>query len=911
MSTATTFSYAQAAKGQSISQAAPLQSGQNQTTPAPRKSSQDIATSTKNGSSVSSVAALTAPDECEFVEQASAPPARPDQGSSNGEPKPFDDESVATPNAPSESAFTSQGVEKPLGEIPPPNPEKLEKGSNLSPHPQDSSDARRKKGKKSKASENGEDQEQNQDRKENSPPPQGELFEAPIPAVNVWQQRREAQAAKAKVTPPLAAQPRSPADGTVGVVASNLDQKQRSLNDAAQSSATQNKALSTSNKSQKKVAEQARSNGDQSFRRSAPRGSRAHENESRAALDALPPVANAASWPTPETASVETKSQTHTEKYEKDGRVESAAGKSRQKWVPVPFVPTVAFNTSLPARGGPRGGGRAGSTRVGREGASRGHQNAGVPGANGNESDSRAASVTPQASKRTPVDNMQARETRKPATSADAPRQTGGTSNNNAKPEPLKHGRTDPAETNAAQSATHTTNADRQPENGAKPTGLTRDTNPQSSQETTGTLQNGVNHRPAERTRGTGRSRGGHSSSTSLPHQSQAPFTQSAIGYTFQAGVPSRQASQPFSPGYSQLSYGATFPAPQAGSHRGRPNPIPAGRSTNGGRHSSGRLPVIQPVGVSYDPGMYPQPPPLFNYFDTSILGLVRAQIEYYFSIDNLCKDLFLRNRMDSQGFVLLNIITQFKRMQELTSDYNLVRYASQTSERVELVTGEDRQDRIRRREGWETWVQPMEQRDHTAQNEGPKTLIRHSGHPMTPVYSGMMHGGYPIDSPAVFSPNSATHFAPYTNGDHIPVPMSNGVNGPPASESYLSAAVPEFSPAGLPGNADTERTASIGDQDANNARKAHTTSKKHEATLPSDSDTPTQPNGSTHESSDHWHKSQAGQIITNGVNGAHEPRQLVPTDRDGVMDLETTVADDAKGSSTNPVEAQTFVSEQ
>ncbi|RYP58516.1 hypothetical protein DL771_011217 [Monosporascus sp. 5C6A] len=893
MSTATTFSYAQAAKGQSTSQAAPSQSGQNQTTPAPSRSSQDIVTSTKSCSSVSSVTVPTAPDGSEFVEPASAALARPDQGSSDGEPKPFDHESVATPKEPSESTFTSEGMEKSLGEIPPPDPEKREKGSNSSPHPQDSSDGRRNKGKKSKASENGEDQGQNQDKKENSPPPQPELFEAPIPAVNVWQQRREAQAAKAKVAPPLTAQPRSPADGNVGVVASNSDQKQRSLNDAAQSSATQNKALSYSNKPQKKVAEQVRSNGDQSSRRSAPRGSRANEKESRAALDALPPVANAASWPTPETASVETKSQTHTEKYEKDGKVESVTGKSRQKWVPVPFVPTVAFNTSLPTRGGPRGGGRPGSTRVGREGASRGHQNPGVPGANGNgalpiwtmdkaadrhiqgnESDSRAASVAPQASKRAPVDNMQARETRKPATSADAPRQTGSASNNNAKPESLKHDQIDPAETNTAQSATHVTNANRQPENGAKPTGLTRDTNLQSSQETTGPLQNGVNHRPAERTRGTGRSRSGHSSSTSLPHPPQVPFTQNATGYPFQAGAPSRQASQPFSPGYSQLSYGATFPAPQAGSHRGRPNSMSVGRSTNGGRHSGGRLPVTQPVGVSYDPGMYPQPPPLFNYFDTSILGLVRAQIEYYFSIDNLCKDLFLRNRMDSQGFVLLNVITQFKRMQELTSDYNLVRYASQTSERVELVTGEDQQDRIRRREGWETWVQPMEQRDHTAQNEGPKTLIRHSAHPMTPVYSGMMHGGYPIDSPAVFSPNSATHFAPYTNGDHIPVPMTNGANGPPASESHLSAAVPEFSPAGLPGNGDTERTASIGNRDANNARKAHTTGKKHEATSPSDSGTPTQPNGSTHESSDHWHTSQAGQLITNGVNGAYEPRE-------------------------------------
>ncbi|OCK78937.1 hypothetical protein K432DRAFT_279072, partial [Lepidopterella palustris CBS 459.81] len=42
---------------------------------------------------------------------------------------------------------------------------------------------------------------------------------------------------------------------------------------------------------------------------------------------------------------------------------------------------------------------------------------------------------------------------------------------------------------------------------------------------------------------------------------------------------------------------------------------------------------------------------------------------EYYFSVDNLCKDMFLRKRMDSKGFVLLSVIAEFNRIKQLTPD--------------------------------------------------------------------------------------------------------------------------------------------------------------------------------------------------------------------------------------------------
>jgi hypothetical protein len=96
---------------------------------------------------------------------------------------------------------------------------------------------------------------------------------------------------------------------------------------------------------------------------------------------------------------------------------------------------------------------------------------------------------------------------------------------------------------------------------------------------------------------------------------------------------------------------------------------------------------------------------------------------EYYFSIDNLCKDLFLRKHMDGQGYVPLSVIANFKRIKTLTED-NLtidnLRYVCQQVKSVEFLPGADGDDRLRRREGWRDFVLPMEERFETARNDGP-----------------------------------------------------------------------------------------------------------------------------------------------------------------------------------------------
>jgi la-related protein 1 len=115
---------------------------------------------------------------------------------------------------------------------------------------------------------------------------------------------------------------------------------------------------------------------------------------------------------------------------------------------------------------------------------------------------------------------------------------------------------------------------------------------------------------------------------------------------------------------------------------------------------------------------------------------------EYYFSLENLLKDMYLRKQMDSQGFVFLNTIAGFNRIKHLTTDLEMIKLVCHQSKNIEVRTGNDRKDRLRLRKGWEQWVLPMAQRDPLAQNDGPED----SYHP-------------PIPQPRDFEPNGGSGY--------------------------------------------------------------------------------------------------------------------------------------------------------
>jgi len=72
------------------------------------------------------------------------------------------------------------------------------------------------------------------------------------------------------------------------------------------------------------------------------------------------------------------------------------------------------------------------------------------------------------------------------------------------------------------------------------------------------------------------------------------------------------------------------------------------------------------------------------NYNERRLV--LRHQIRFYFSAENLAKDLYLRTHMDDQGFVSLGLLITFPRIKILALDYNtIIECLSTDSEHFEL----------------------------------------------------------------------------------------------------------------------------------------------------------------------------------------------------------------------------------
>ncbi|PKU38357.1 hypothetical protein llap_11339 [Limosa lapponica baueri] len=92
----------------------------------------------------------------------------------------------------------------------------------------------------------------------------------------------------------------------------------------------------------------------------------------------------------------------------------------------------------------------------------------------------------------------------------------------------------------------------------------------------------------------------------------------------------------------------------------------------------------------------------LYSVDQELLKDYIKRQIEYYFSVDNLERDFFLRRKMDSDGFLPITLIASFHRVQALTTDINLIIKALKDSKVVEIVD-----EKIRRKEQPEKWALP------------------------------------------------------------------------------------------------------------------------------------------------------------------------------------------------------------
>ena len=154
---------------------------------------------------------------------------------------------------------------------------------------------------------------------------------------------------------------------------------------------------------------------------------------------------------------------------------------------------------------------------------------------------------------------------------------------------------------------------------------------------------------------------------------------------------------------------------------------------------------------------------------------------------------------MDSQGFVFLGVLAQFNRIRQLTDNYALLQQACVNSPTIEYYDPRiDGIDRVRRRDGWQQFIMKMEDRDTSAQNEGPAP--RHQ-YPSLNEPHHTFNDASPISPRSTAVASSAEKFQFQSLDGVAPsyghIGLTSVSNGAEAStnQTPLSAAVSEFSP--------------------------------------------------------------------------------------------------------------------
>ncbi|XP_028773131.1 la-related protein 1B-like [Neltuma alba] len=74
---------------------------------------------------------------------------------------------------------------------------------------------------------------------------------------------------------------------------------------------------------------------------------------------------------------------------------------------------------------------------------------------------------------------------------------------------------------------------------------------------------------------------------------------------------------------------------------------------------------------------------------DPELPAKIVKQIDYYFSFDNLVKDIYLRKQMDHEGWIPIRMVAGFPRIKKLTSNIQIITDALQISSVVEISKAE------------------------------------------------------------------------------------------------------------------------------------------------------------------------------------------------------------------------------
>lgn len=165
----------------------------------------------------------------------------------------------------------------------------------------------------------------------------------------------------------------------------------------------------------------------------------------------------------------------------------------------------------------------------------------------------------------------------------------------------------------------------------------------------------------------------GGSRSASLPHVNGV-----ALGYSRRGDASVYGYAQPF--------YGGQYQYPMLNS--GYP---PAEGVFESYGQTFGHTPAPVPRPVTQVPGI-----------DT-LRSYILGQLEYYFSMQNLAMDFFLKQQMDTHGWVNIAMIASFNRVKSLTADVEVVKEVAELSSILDV-----KEQSIRLSQGhWRQWVLP------------------------------------------------------------------------------------------------------------------------------------------------------------------------------------------------------------
>lgn len=199
-----------------------------------------------------------------------------------------------------------------------------------------------------------------------------------------------------------------------------------------------------------------------------------------------------------------------------------------------------------------------------------------------------------------------------------------------------------------------------------------------------------------------------------------------------------------------------------------------SGAGGRGGQRSYGNnvVPQVPPMG-------YPNFVPFIVLEGDQLREAVLHQIEYYFSIENLCKDVYLRQLMDDQGWIPLSVVLNFNRVKTLEAPYELVVDVLKNSTVIEL-----KDDKIRKLDDWKTWIFPKKDEQKESTSTDQPLQLSHLDVSQNSSTTSSTHSSSTLSSQSTQHSSSSFSSNPSTSS-----PSSTDTTTPAKPEKKLSLA--------------------------------------------------------------------------------------------------------------------------